>query len=70
MIHGETRKVRFEFHNKHNVVGCQLGEIIFYHHGEGVLPAGVIAAEVIAQPQPTVVVEANPYPQPTMMVQP
>jgi hypothetical protein len=64
-IHGETKKVRFEFHNDRKMDGCQLGEIMFYHHGDGILPVA-FAAEVIAQPQPTVIVETNAYPQPTM----
>jgi hypothetical protein len=31
MIHGDTKKVRFEFHNDRKMTGVQLGEIIFYH---------------------------------------
>ena len=31
-IHGDTKKMRFEFHNAHGTEGMHLGEIIFYHH--------------------------------------
>lgn len=53
-IHGDTKKVKFNFHNQHGTEGLQLGEIIFFHHGEG-----------LVQPimQPTVVVENRPVVQ-------
>jgi hypothetical protein len=52
-LHGETRMVRFEFHNNRNVKGVQLAEIIFYHR-EGV--AAQVAVEAV-RPAPVVVVE-------------
>jgi len=48
-LHGDAKRVRFEFVNLHGKEGIQLGEIIFHHFGEGV---GVIAAPIM-QPQPT-----------------
>ena len=42
-IHGDTKKVRFDFHNGHGTEGLQLGEIIFFHHGAG-------HATIVAQP--------------------
>ena len=47
-IHADTKKVMFHFHNSHAVKGLQLGEIMFYNHGEGAMVAGAMAAETIA----------------------
>ena len=32
MVHGDTKKVRFEFHNNRGKEGLRLAEIMFYHH--------------------------------------
>jgi len=53
-IHGDAKKVKFNFHNEHGTEGLQLGEIIFFHLGEA-----------LVQPMmhPTVVVEERPQQQ-------
>ena len=32
LCHGDTKRVRFEFHNNRGMEGIRLGEIMFYHH--------------------------------------
>jgi hypothetical protein len=56
-LHGDTKRVRFEFVNLRGKEGIQLGEIIFHHLGEGINPV----AAAFVQPQPTVVVEQRPF---------
>lgn len=63
LIHGDTKKLRFEFHNDRKMTGLQLGEIIFYHNGTGVIP-NVTFSTALPQPTPVVMVQAQPIPQP------
>jgi hypothetical protein len=55
-IHFEAKKVKFDFHNNRNIQGIQLGEIMFYHLGQGMMGPQVVIeqprAEVFIQPQP------------------
>jgi len=67
-LHGDTKRVRFEFVNLRGKEGIQLGEIIFHHLGEGINPVVAMAApvqtEVFVQPRQEVIIQPQPMAQP------
>ena len=62
-LHGDTKRVRFDFVNTRGKEGIQLGEIIFHHLGDGINPIAAVAVEQRPFVQP-VVIEQQPYQQP------